>query len=85
LLDKYCERKNLKTISEATIGNIIKRHKLFYQKTGRIYHDPNSKWAKDSTKRQRRTKIKHPIKPKDFGHIVSDTVQTVLRNISSAQ
>lgn len=48
---------------------------MFYQKTGIIYHDPISKWAEQGAKRQRRVKIKHHIKPKDFGYIVSDTVQ----------
>ena len=43
LLDKYCRERGLKPISESSIGNIIKRHKFFYQKSGRIYHDPNSK------------------------------------------
>ena len=40
LLDEYCARAGLKTVSESTIGNIIKRHNLFYQKSGRAYHDP---------------------------------------------
>ena len=45
-LDKYCLKENLKTVSESTIGNIIKRHKFFFQKSGRVYHNPDSKWAK---------------------------------------
>jgi len=52
-----------------------KRHKFFFGKeTGRIYHDPNSKWAKRSERKAKRLKIKHPLKPEDFGHIVSDTI-----------
>jgi len=77
LLDKYCQGKGMKSISESTVGNIIKRYKFFFQKTGRIYHDPNSKWAQNSVKRTKRLKIKHPLKPKSFGHIVSDTVERV--------
>lgn len=57
LLDKYCHRKGIKSISESTIGNIIKRHKLFFQKAGRVYHDPNSRWAQKKVKRQKRLKI----------------------------
>lgn len=59
LLDKYCEEKGLKPISESTIGAIIKRHNFFYQKADRIYHDPNSKWAQNRIKRTTRLKIKH--------------------------
>lgn len=77
LLDRYCSQNNLESISESTIGNIIKRHNLFFRKTCRIYHDPNSKWALNRVKRRKRLKIKHPIKPEDFGHIVSDTVERV--------
>jgi ribosomal protein L31E len=40
LLDMYCYEKGIKPISESTIGNVIKKHKFFFQKTGRIYHDP---------------------------------------------
>ncbi len=77
LLDKYCAENGLETISESTIGNIIKRHKFFYQKRGRIYHEPNSKWAQNRVNKKKRLKIKHPIRAEDFGHIVSDTVERV--------
>ena len=81
LLDRYCAERNLKTVSESTIGNIIKRQKFFYQKAGRVYHDPASKWAQNAVKRKKRLKVKHPIKPEEFGHIVSDTVERVTEGI----
>jgi hypothetical protein len=59
LLDKYCAENGLKSVSESTVSNIIKRHKFFYQKTGRVYHDPNSKWAQNRVKKAKRLKIKH--------------------------
>jgi transposase len=74
LLDKHCLQKGMKSISESTIGNIIKRHKFFFQKSGRIYHDPNSKWAQKKVKKQKRLRVKHPPKPTEFGVILSDTV-----------
>ena len=40
LLDEYCKDRGLKTVSEPTIGNIIKRHNFFFQRSGRIYHNP---------------------------------------------
>lgn len=51
-----------------------KGHKFFYQKSSRIYHDPNSKWTEEGRKRAKKLKIKHPLKLEDFGHIVSDTI-----------
>ncbi|MBI5409307.1 MAG: helix-turn-helix domain-containing protein, partial [Nitrospirae bacterium] len=64
LLDKYCAKQGLKTVSESTIGNVIKRHKLFCAKTGKVYHNPSSGWAKNKAgKKTKRLRIKHPIRP----------------------
>lgn len=73
-LDEYCLKEGLKTVSESTIGNIIKRHKLFFQKAGRVYHNPNSKWALNQVQKKKRLRAKHSPKPEDFGYILSDTV-----------
>lgn len=80
-LDGYCIKKELKTVSESTIGNIIKRHKFFFQKSGRVYHNPNSKWARNEAKRKKRLRVKHPPKLTDFGHIQSDAVQRITDGI----
>ncbi|MCX7943807.1 MAG: hypothetical protein N2746_04800 [Deltaproteobacteria bacterium] len=77
LLDKYCNSIGIKTVSESTIGNIIRRYKIFYPNTGRIYHNPNSKWAQNRVKKTKRLRIKHPLRSDDFGHIVSDTVERI--------
>jgi transposase InsO family protein len=74
LLDKYCRQHGLALVSVSTIGNIIKRHKLFFQKAGRIYHDPSSHWAQ-KPKGEKRIKVKRCPKPLEFGHIQSDTVE----------
>ena len=81
LLDKYCLQRGIQNISESTIGNIIKRHKFFFQKTGRIYHDPTSKWAQKAVKKQKRLMVKHPPKPSDMGTILSDTVERITDGI----
>lgn len=77
-LDEYCRINNLPTVSSSTIGNIIKRHRFFFQKQGRIYHDPNSKWAQNRIKRKKRLRIKHSPKPQDYGHVLSDTVEKII-------
>ena len=46
LLDKYCTPRGIKSISESTIGNIIKRHHLCFQQQMGIDHDPQKKWTK---------------------------------------
>jgi hypothetical protein len=52
-LDEYCIQEGLKIISESTIRNIIKRNHFFFQKSGRVYHNPDSKWAKNPQKQKR--------------------------------
>lgn len=73
LLDEFCQSNALKTIAESTIGKVIKQHKLFYQKTGRVYHDPNRK----KTIQQKRLRVKRSPRHEDFGHIIADTVERV--------
>lgn len=74
LLDRYCRQEGLPLVSVSTIGNLIKRHKLFFQKAGRVYHDPSSSWAQNPRK-EKRIKVKRSPKPLEFGHILSDTVE----------
>ena len=74
LLDRYCRQQGLPLVSVSTIGNTIKRHKLFFQKSGRVYHDPSSHWAQNP-KREKRIRVKRSPKPSEFGHILSDTME----------
>jgi transposase InsO family protein len=78
-LDIYCQKLGILSVSASTIGNIIKRHKFFYQKPSyKIYHDPASAWARKAVKRKKRLRIKHSPKPSHYGHILSDTVEKVI-------
>lgn len=77
-LDIFCQSLDIPSVSESTIGNIIKRHKFFFQKSGKVYHNPNSKWAKKDAKRKKRLRIKHSPKPTEYGHILSDTVEKIV-------
>lgn len=76
-LDRYCQEQGLATVSVSTIGNIIRRNHFFYQRSGRIYHNPASKRAQGQAKKKKRLRVKHSSKPRDFGYVVSDTVERV--------
>ena len=76
-VDIYCASLGITTVSVSTIGNIIKRHNFFFQKAGRIYHNPASKWAQNKVKKKKRLRIKHSPKPQEYGHILSDTVERI--------
>jgi len=73
LLDEYCEKNGLKAIAESTIGKVIKHYKFFYQKAGRVYHDPSRK----QPDKQKRLRVKRSPRHEDFGHIIADTVERV--------
>jgi len=81
LLDKYCSQTGLKTISESTVGNVIKKNHFFFQKAGRVYHNPASKWADKRLVKPRRIRVKHAPKPEDFGHIMAGTVMRIIDEI----
>jgi hypothetical protein len=80
-VDKYCGEKEIPTVSVSTIGNIIKRHNLFYQRAGRIYHNPASKCARRNEVKIKRLRVKHSPRPENFGYIVSDSVEKIVDGI----
>lgn len=73
ILKKYCLKEGLDLISVSTIGKVIKRNNFFFQKGGRIYHDPSSKWAKNKLK-LRRARVRYAPKPAEVGYLEMDTV-----------
>jgi transposase InsO family protein len=72
LLVSFCKEKGIIPIKESTIGKVIKRNKLFYQKQGKMYHNPASKCAKRT--KTKRLRIRYAPKHKDLGHIQMDTI-----------
>jgi transposase InsO family protein len=80
-IDKYCEEEGVASISVSTIGNIIKRNNFFYQRKGRIYHNPASKCAQRNNKKTKRLRVRYAPKPNDFGYIVSDSVERITDGI----
>ncbi len=81
LLDRHCKEKGISPVSQSTIGNIIKRHRLSALPRGRVYHNPDSRWAERPRRRKKRLKVKHPLRPDSFGHIVADTVELVTNGL----
>jgi len=60
LLDEYCSRRNIKTVSVSSIGKIIKRCDFRFPPSSLSYHNPESKWAKRKIIRGKyRKKAKH--------------------------
>jgi transposase InsO family protein len=79
LLDQHCHKLRITSPAISTIGKIIKRHKLFFQKNSRIYHNPNTKWAQNSGKpRLPRIRVRYAQHPPDGGHWQLDTMMRQL-------
>lgn len=72
LLDQYCEKNQISRVSEATIGRIIQRHHLFFQKKGRIYHDPQYNYK--TKKRSYKSRVKHSPKVQTPGYVEIDSI-----------
>ncbi len=81
LLDEYCLSLGILSISVSTIGKVLKRNHLFYQKQGRIYHNPNSGWAQ--RKPVKRLRVRYSPQPQDFGHLQMDTVFKIIEGVKS--
>ena len=78
LLDAYCRALGVPSLAVSTIGKVIDRHQLF-PKPGKIYHDPNSHWAKNQRKsHKKRRRVRYAPKPTELGHLQLDTMERVL-------
>ena len=80
LLDEYCRKNGLISISESTIGKVIKRNSFFFQKSGRIYHNSDSKWNTKKRKKKR-LRLKYAPSHMDNGHIQSDTILRIIDGV----
>jgi len=76
LLDAYCQETGVDSISASTIGKVIKRNNLFFQKAGRMYHNPASGWAR--RKKKKRLRVRYAPKPQYFGYLQLDSVAIFL-------
>lgn len=77
-LDTYCQKLGIPSQAVSTIGKVIKRNHLF-PKPGRIYHNPNSGWAKNRRKSKRkRVRVRYAPKPEELGHQQFNTVERLL-------
>ena len=79
LLDQHCHELKIPSPAISTIGKIIKRHKLFFQKSGRIYHNPDTKWAENAGKKRiPRLRVRYAPHPAEEGHWQMDTMMREL-------
>lgn len=76
LVDEFCELEGLETISESTIGKVIKRNNFFFQRPN-VCHDPSRK----KQVRSKKIRIKRAPKPEGGGYIEADTVEQIIEGL----
>lgn len=74
LIKRYCLTVGVSVPASSTIGKIIRRNHLFFDKATYGYHDPGRKHA---FKRHRQRVIYAP-KPTDGGYVEMDTIETLV-------
>ncbi|MBI4098237.1 MAG: DDE-type integrase/transposase/recombinase [Candidatus Levybacteria bacterium] len=79
LLDEFCEELGITTIQYSTIGKIIKRNNFFFQKSGKIYHNPQSGFARK--KKIKRIRVRFAPRPIKAGYTEMDSVLYFVDNI----
>ncbi len=72
LLDEYCQEEGLITISESTIGKVIKRYDLFYS--------PDKSYQK-RRKNVYKEKVKKSPKVDQLGYIEIDTIEIFIHGL----
>lgn len=81
ILEKYALSLGIKSLAVDTIGKVIKRNHLFYQKQGRTYHNPNSKCAQ--RKVNYKTKVKRSPSIINSGYLEIDTIALFVDGIKT--
>jgi transposase InsO family protein len=73
LVNEFCQKEGFNIPSASTIGRIISDNHCFYQKSGRIYHNPNHHRGKSKVE-LKRLRQKHAPKPESIGHLEMDSL-----------
>lgn len=77
LIKRYCKKTGIDYPAISTIGKIIQRNKIFFDKPTYAYHDPGRK----RHKRRKKQRIKHAPHPRSGGYVQLDTIETVIDTV----
>lgn len=77
LIKTYCASMNIAHPQESTIGKIITRNNLFYDKPTHGYHDPNRK----KPERRKKIRVLRAPKPESGGYVELDTIVTIVSGV----
>ena len=77
LIGKYCHTAGIGYPAVSTIGKIIKRNHIFFDKPTYGYHDPSRK----KHQRRKKQRVIYAPKPANGGYVELATIETVIETI----
>lgn len=77
LIRKYCQPMGLSFPAVSTIGKIIKRNHVFFDKPTFGYHDPGRK----KYQRRKKERVRFAPRPHSGGYVQLDTIETIITSI----
>lgn len=77
LIKRYCQQVDIDCPAVSTIGKIINRNHIFFDKPAYGYHDPGRK----KHQRRKKLRIRYAPKPQAGGYIQLDTIETLVGTV----
>ena len=77
LVKRYCERVGIAYPRVSTIGKIIQRNHIFFDKPTYGYHDPGRK----KYSRRKKERVIYAPKPEQGGYVQLDTIETIVGTV----
>jgi transposase InsO family protein len=78
LIRRYCNRVGIDYPAVSTIGEIINRNQIFFDKpTYGYYHDPGRK----KPQRRKKQRVRYAPKPQAGGYVQLDTIETIVDTV----
>jgi len=77
LINQYCQTFKVNCPKESTIGKIIKRNHLFFDKPSFGYHNPDRKLIL----KKKKQRVRYAPKPENGGYVELDTFETIVGSI----
>lgn len=77
LIKRYCQKTNINNPAISTIGKIINRNQIFFDKPTYGYHDPNRKRHEF----RKKMRVIYAPKPTQGGYVELDTIETIIGTV----
>lgn len=77
LIKRYCQQIDIDCPAVSTIGKIVNRNHIFFDKPTYGYHDPSRK----KYQRRKKQRVRYSPQPQVGGYVQLDTIETVVATV----